>query len=178
MNSHISKIYYSVKTLKQEDKSSLLYNISSYPNTSMILDDVKKAEDEGLTYEFKNLLNEYSNINRLIQSNPKFNQIAYRDIGIEMIKILCFTEKLNFERCDYVYFRQGQDPVLALKNTSSTIETDSKGISIMINLDLIPLWLYETNIYKNNYYSNILYWASVLVVPVTIIIGAYLFSKK
>ena len=56
---------------------------------------------------------------------------------------------INYEKCDYIYIRYGQLPVLCLKNISLTTDQNSKGVSIMINVDLIPIWLYETNITKN-----------------------------
>ncbi len=73
MNSYIQKILKTINELDSNDKESLLYHTLSYPNTSMIMDLIEKAEQEGLTYEYKNLRDEYGRLISNILSNPKFN---------------------------------------------------------------------------------------------------------
>ncbi len=179
MNSYIQKILKTINELDSNDKESLLYHALSYLNTPMIMDLIEKAEQEGLTYEYKNLRDEYNCLISNILSNPKFNQIVWRDIGLEIIKILILSTKFNYEKCDYIYIRQGQLTVLCLKNISLTADQNSKGVSIMINLDLIPIWLYETNITKKNSFTNKIFnFGKIILIPVSIIIAGYLIKNK
>ncbi len=174
MNSYIQKILKTINELDSNDKESLLYHTLSYPNTPMIMDSIEKTEQEGLTYEYKNLRDEYGRMISNILSNPKFNQIVWRDVGLEIIKILILSTKFNYEKCDYIYIRQGQLPVLCLKNTCSTVAQNSKGVSIMINVDLIPIWLYETNITKNSFTNKIINFGKVILIPISIIVAGYI----
>ena len=163
-----------IKELDSINKESLLYHTLSYPKTTMIMDSIEKAEQEGLTYEYKNLRDEFGCFISNILSNPKFNQIVWRDIGLEIVKILILLTKSNYEKCDYIYIRHGQLTVLCLKNISSTAVQNSKGVSIMINLDLIPIWLYETNIIKNSFTNKIINFGKKIVIPISIIVAGYL----
>ncbi len=175
MNLYIQKILKTINELDSNDKESLLYHSLLYSNTSIIIDSIEKAEQEGLTYEYNNLRDEYGCLLSNILTNPKFNRVVWRDIGLEIIKILILLTKSNYEKCDYIYIRHGQLPVLCLKNISLTADQNSKGVSIMINLDLIPIWLYETNITKKNSFINkIINFGKVILIPVSIIVSGYL----